>query len=141
MILQTDNRLNKSINNFGCYYMSILFLLNKHIGLKLSTGIIIKYFNECVSKGYITDNNDYHAFINSAQKVFIHLGMNVKYTDAHEPPKRNCASNEIEILCLKNHLGKKHFVVGDGRGHIAFDPMGVSGRDYRLNSKRIFKIC
>lgn len=139
MILQTDSRLRKEINSHGCYFMSILFLINKYTGLQMSPDLIDKYFMSCVTLGYITNNSTYTAFIESAEGIFKHLGLNVRYTNTHEPPQRNCAKNEIEILCLRNCNGSKHFVVGDGKGHIAFNPMGIS-KGYKLHSKRIFKL-
>ena len=139
MILQTDRRLRPEINTFGCYFMSILFLANKYAKVPLSTVVIGKIFNDCVEMGYILNSKGYSAFIQNAEGIFKHLGLDCKYTNNHEPPKRNCSKNEFEILCLQNSKGKKHFVVGDGKGHIAYDPMGTSSIDYKLKSKRIFK--
>ena len=139
MILQTDKRLREEINDYGCYFMSILFLANKYTGLPLSINTIENIFERCVDKGYIKNDEGYSAFIISAEGIFKYLGLNCKYTNAHEPPKRNCSKNEIEILCLKNCRGIKHFVVGDGKGHVAYDPMGISASSFKLHSKRIFK--
>jgi hypothetical protein len=139
MILQTDRRLNKDINGFGCYFMSIMFLVNKYIGFELSTVTLNRVFTECVGMGYIENNQTYRAFINSSEKIFNHLGLKVKYNDRHDPPKYKCTRDEIEILCLKYEWGK-HFVVGDGRGNIAYNPMGRTQSGYVLQSKRIFKL-
>lgn len=139
MILQTDERLREEINRYGCYFMSIMFLLNKYTGLKLSTVLISQYFNQCVELGYITNNDTYKAFIDSAEGIFKHLGLNVKYNNRHDKPTVVCSRNEIEILCLEYEWGK-HFVVGDGYGHIAYNPMGRTQSGYILHSKRIFKL-
>ena len=135
MILQTDKRLNGQINKYGCYFMSILFLVNKHIGLQLSTVSIISVYNQAVKLGIIESN----CFVNDPDKLFNNLGMNVKYTQAHEPPKRKCVEGEIEILCLQ-YPTYNHFVVGDGNGNIAYNPMGITAPNYYLKSKRIFKL-
>jgi len=140
MILQTDERLNESINKYGCYFMSILFLANKFKGVKLSTVSILRYWRECIDKGYMLENDELHSFIVSAEKIFLHLGLKVKYTNKHEASDRNCSKQEIEILCLQNNRGLKHFVVGDGKGHIAYNPMGRDNPTYSVRSKRIFKL-
>ena len=139
MILQTDARLKKEINGYGCYFMSILFLVNKYTGYRLSTEIINKVFNDCVELGFITNNNKYKAFIESAESIFNYLGLKTQYNNRHDPPKYMCNNREIEILCLKYEWGK-HFVVGDGRGNIAYNPMGKTQHGYILQSKRIFKL-
>ena len=140
MILQTDDRLNKSINKYGCYFMSIVFLVNKHTGLKLSIPIIERLYRECCELGYIEDSNKRKAFIWNAEAVFKHLGLEVKYNDRHDPANYVCHTEEIEILCIRvGENWTKHFVVGDGYGHVAFDPMGIS--DIRkLDSNRVFKV-
>lgn len=139
MILQTDRRLREEINRYGCYFMSILFLANKYTGLQLSTVTVGRIFNECVELGYILNNDQYKAFIKSAEKIFNHLELKVKYNNRHDPPKYKCNNNEIEILCLKYEWGK-HFVVGCGSGSIAFNPLGRTQSGYTLHSKRIFKL-
>jgi hypothetical protein len=135
MILQTDKRLNEQINKYGCYFMSILFLANKYIGLQLSTTSIISVYNQSVKLGIMESN----CFINDPDNIFKNLGMEAEYTQRHEPPKRRCKDNEIEILCLK-YPTYNHFVVGDGKGNIAYNPMGKTADGYYLKSKRIFKI-
>jgi len=135
MILQTDDRLNESINVYGCYFMSLLYLANKLTGYKLSTTVIISLYNKFIDFRFMSTD----CFIGDPDGIFKYLGLKTKYTDTHEPPQRNCAKNEIEILCLKNCNGLTHFVVGDGKGHIAYNPMGVS-IGFKLHSKRIFKL-
>lgn len=140
MILQTDSRLNKSINKYGCYFMSIVFLVNKHTGLELSIPIIEKLYKDCCELGYIEDSNTRKAFIWDVNSVFKHLGLEVRYNGRHDPPNYVCNTQEIEILCVRvGDSMTKHFVVGDNYGHIAYDPMGLS--DVRkFDSKRVFRV-
>ena len=135
MILQKDNRLNGNINSFGCYFMSILFHCNKRLNLMFSAGIIEGIYREVINKGYMEKD----CYIKNPSAIFKHLGLKVRFTEAHEPPDRDCAENEIEILAFK-YKTYTHFVVGDGYGHVAFDPLGMSNsvRLGRLHSKRIF---
>lgn len=135
MILQTDKRLRKEINQYGCYLMSILFLANKHGRIILSTDIIENVADKLIEFGYMNKN----CFILSAENIFKSLGLKVRYHDKHDPITYMCKYNEIEILCLNVGSGSRHFVVGDGMGHIAYDPMGTSKVNF-VESKRVFKL-
>lgn len=135
MILQTDKRLRKEINQYGCYLMSILFLANKHAKTLLSTDIIENIADALIGMGHMSKT----CFINSSENIFKSLGLNVKYNNRHDPISYMCKYNEIEILCLNVSSGTKHFVVGDGMGNIAYDPMGTSKVNF-VESKRVFKL-
>jgi len=135
MILQTDKRLNESINKYGCYFMSILFLVNKYLGLELSTDSILKIYDQSIKNNIMESN----CYVNNPDKLFNNLGLRTKYTQVHESPNRKCSEDEIEILCLK-YSNYNHFVVGDGKGNITYNPMGKTAPNYYLKSKRIFKI-
>lgn len=61
----------------------------------------------------------------------------------HEPADHAPAEDEWEVLRYERQAGSvavSHFVLGDGAGAVAYDPMGdsVTVRDGRLVSKRIF---
>lgn len=135
MILQTDNRLPKLVNRYGCYFMSLLFLANKYTGFKLSTTVIVKLYNNFIEMGYMDKN----CYIQNPDRILSNLGLNGVYAQRHDPPKYKCKHDEIEILCLQ-YPTYTHFVVGDGLGHIAYNPMGITAPNYFLKSKRIFKI-
>jgi hypothetical protein len=143
MILQTDNRLNKNIRDYGCYFMDILYLSNKFTGLQLSVERIERLYKTFVQAGAMTST----CSIKDPNRCFTMAGLQVRYTDKHEKPSRRCNTDEIEILCYYNPDGNggrgfTHFVVGDGYGHVAYDPIGnsVTVRDGYLKSKRIFKL-
>ena len=135
MILQTDNRLNDNINRFGCYFMSLLFVINKHVGYKLSTVVITKLYLELVELRFMDTN----CYIKDPEGILNYLGLKCKYTNRHEPPKYKAKHGEIEILCLQ-YPNYKHFVAGDGNGNISFNPMGVTADNAYIHSKRIFKL-
>lgn len=136
MILQTDSRLRKEIHDDGCYYMSILFLVNKYTGLELSADFIDAMFDMFVSIGAMSRE----CYILDPDRIFGHLGLKVKYTDMHERPERKCRPDEIEILYFFGPAGG-HFVAGDGNGNVTYDPWGASRAvaEGRLVSKRIFR--
>ncbi len=133
MILQTNKNLVPQINNYGCYFMSILFLAVKHTGLELSTRKINALYHEVILKGYM----DMNCYISNPTAIFKHLGLEARYTDRHEPNDYFCNDNELEILCYQR-TGYRHFMVGN-EGIVAYDPMGNSTGG-TLISKRIFRL-
>jgi hypothetical protein len=137
MILQRDERLRKEIQEEGCYFMSILFLVNKHTNIKLSPEFINQVFEILVSVGAMSSD----CYILDPEAIFQYLNLPVKYTDQHEGPSRVCGPDEIEILYFFGPAGG-HFVVGDGKGNVAYDPWGISRAvtEGRLVSKRIFRV-
>lgn len=136
MILQTDSRLRKAIHDDGCYYMSIFYLVNKWTGLEVSADFIDSLFDVFVSDGEMSKE----CYILDPEKIFNHLGFKVKYRDVHDKPTRMCKPDEVEILYFFGPAGG-HFVAGDGKGNVAYDPWGVSRAvsEGRLVSKRIFR--
>ncbi|MHA2065529.1 MAG: DUF261 family protein [Candidatus Thorarchaeota archaeon] len=137
MILQRDMRLNASINKYGCYYMSILFLCNKYRNVELSTGMINELYVIFQDTGWM----DNECFINDPQAIFGYMGLQVYYYDRHDPPFYKCKKDEIEILRFQ-YVAWKHFVVGDGLSHVTYDPYGTSKavRLGELRDKRVFRI-
>ncbi len=133
MILQTNKSLVPQINNYGCYFMSILFLVVKHTGLELSTRKINALYHEVINKGYM----DMNCYISDPTAIFKHLGLEATYTDRHEAPDYFTRKNELEILCYQR-TGYRHFMVGN-QSVIAYDPMGDSSGGH-LISKRIFRL-
>jgi len=136
MILQRDTRLKQEIQEYGCYLMSIFFLVNKYTNFPFSAEIINNLYHNYVKKGWI----DSDCMILDPNAIFGFLEMEVSYTDRHEPPERQTLKNEIEILKYVSEYGN-HFVTGDGNGNVAYDPYGVSNavKHGRLESKRIFR--
>jgi hypothetical protein len=136
MILQRDPRLRQEIQEWGCYLMSILFLVNKWTNFTLSAELINDLYKTFHKKGWI----DEECTILNPNAIFSFLEMDVAYTNRHEPPVRRTRKDEIEILKFVSSYGP-HFVAGDGDGHVAYDPWGVSNaiKHGRIESKRIFR--
>jgi hypothetical protein len=117
--------------------MSILFLGNKYTGYQLGTKKINNLYMYCLDCGWIDED----VYINDADGIFAELGLHTRFHDKHEDPWILCRDDEIEIM--RYQLGHwKHFVVGDGHGHVAYDPMGVSRavKEGELRDKRIFDL-
>ena len=140
MILQRDVRLLTPIQRFGCYYMDIAFLANKYTNCALDAERLNDGYEDCVYAGYMGEN----CFVDRPAKIFHYFGLAVHYRNEHTVPEYVCGLNELEILFFEwDRLGKKpwpHFVVGDGAGHVAYDPWGVATAVIHgeLRSKRIF---
>lgn len=137
MILQRDGRLRPAIQESGCYYMSLLWYINKFTNASLSAETINDgMFTLFMKRGWLTED----AFVNSPQQILNWGGVDCVYTDQHEPPDRVCADNEFEILYWKHPQSGGHFTAGNGFGICTYDPWGVSksATEGTLVSKRIF---
>jgi hypothetical protein len=133
MILQTNPALPEIIRKYGCGLMCIIWHSARLSGCTIS-GIadILDIYNESVSHGAM----DANCFIRNWDAVFSAAGLGTEYTGRHEPADRDCRGTEIEILRFPGH-----FVAGDGRGNVTYDPWGVSRAiSQPMRSKRIFKV-
>ena len=151
MILQRDKRLQNlfqdtSYHDYGCYETSILFLVNKILNEPLDPDTIYSLHKEFVRAGWVQHDGTYKCYIKDAPAIFGHFGLNatqVFVAGSHRiPASRVCGDNEYEILLFKQPGYYGHFVVGDGRGHVAFDPWGESNsvESGTLLNKRVFRI-
>lgn len=143
MLQQNDPQIkHKTLRLFGCYFFTILYFAEKERGEEYTYPDIMTYFLGMVERGFM-DFCD--AFIFDPEGIFQYFGIDVTYTDRHEPPDYQTLDGDIEILYYERVKpdGDKvpHFVAGDGRGGIAFDPAGDSRtvREGTLKSKRIFR--
>ena len=146
MILQRDPRLLPEIREQGCYFMSILFFINKFTNTQWTGNKINQFYRTMVHIGAIMADADFttvsddDSTIIDPDKIFLMKGCNVRYNNRHDPPDYVCNDNEFEILKLV-YQGKAHFVCGDGKGNVTYDPWGESetAKKGYLHSKRIFR--
>jgi hypothetical protein len=105
------------------------------LSAELITGDLFDVF---VANGWMNAN----CYILNPERILRYFGVEASYTGVHEKPDRPCASGEIEVLYFKHPTAGGHFVAGDGEGHVAFDPWGVSrsATEGVLESKRVFRI-
>jgi hypothetical protein len=138
MILQRDIRLRKEIKEDGCYLMCLLYIANKYTNTPLSPQRI----NGTLWYKFLQDKFlDANCFIRDPGGILRAMGLKADYTGVHEKPTYPCKANEVEILYFEGPAGG-HFVCGDGRGNVTYDPWGVSRAvtEGRLVSKRIFRL-
>lgn len=146
MILQKDKRYTiEPLKRYGCYFHCIAFLANKYVNCDLSVEIMEEKYKLAVNLGYM----DVDCYIKRPDAIFRLFGFPVAYLGKQPSSYLPGPNEEIEILCFKRTYqsgGKpvtyKHFVVGDGRGHVAYDPQGNSNavKYGNLVSKRVFKV-
>jgi hypothetical protein len=145
MILQKDTYFNDYVKRFGCYFMSLIYLACQKASQSFDKDDIAFFYGYFVDKKWMDEN----CFIRAPEDILGFLGLKVKYLghrEGHDPT----LGDELEILCFKrtytDREGRnrtyKHFVVGDGLGHVAYDPIGMSNavKYGELVSKRVFKL-
>lgn len=138
---QTDPAFSENHNRYGCYFQSIGKIAWQEGTFR--SAFPRKEFNAyakiCTDAEYI--KRDFR--IRLPNNVFLVMGLVVEYTDRWENADRDCAPDEREILRMV-YKGVEHFVVGDGRGQVEWDPWSATGsytaKHGTVKDKRIFKI-
>ena len=134
MILQTNSKLLPAIQQYGCGYMVCAWYAIICRGWEIDD---VRELNDkyktAVSIGAMTDN----CFVQDWTLLMRIVGLDAEYTGRHEPKDRICQTGEIEILRFPGH-----FVAGNGRGEVTYDPWGRSYavQTGQVKSKRIFRI-
>ncbi len=141
MILQRDKRAIKEIQEYGCYYMSLLYFANKYTNCQLGFPFINELYDISKKLDYISEAN----LVKFPDRILRKLGLLTVYL-GHLPASYVCKPDEFEILHFK-WIDKKgvehhHFVAGDGKGHVTYDPWGFSATvaNGELHNKRIFRV-
>ena len=109
MIYQNDDRLLIEIQDYGCYYLSILYLVECLTDKNFTVNAINDDFTDFKYLGVISDE----AFIEHPAWIFRKYDILVDYLGAYKLHKY--AYGELEVLKF-HRPGMVHFVVGDGRG-------------------------
>jgi len=147
MILkQTDGRLAKYINKYGCYYMS----LANAVGKEFLPEELNNIWNKAISLGYISgdmnndgDMDDYNELlIVNANGLCKLLGAKLIYIDKHFPADTVIPDNTYAIGCFFNPANKfRHFVVIDKDKKVIYDPIrsSLTVQKGYLESIRLFK--
>jgi len=125
-------RAATNIGVSGCYWLSI-------INASKIDCDIIKFYARCVYNKWINDD----CFVNAPDEIMQDLTCKA-WNVTKESANYKCRPGEIEILRFERvNTGATlaHFVVGDGLGNVAYDPLGDSGtvKYGTLASKRIFR--
>ena len=122
----------KRIGDSGCYFLSILHLANRE-------NEAIGFYRQALSVGAMEDD----CYIKDPPRL-LSLVAGGRWSVEHKPADYQTKGNELEILRFERKATTKtyaHFVVGDGRGQVAYDPLdnAQTVAQGKLVSKRIFK--
>ena len=137
MILQTHPRLRPQIQQYGCYFMSLLWHGVMEKKVSLDPEIIDELYMVFQKHGLMTDS----CFIQNPVEILRHLRIDVRSV-RKTPDSYVCRDNELEILQFKAAGEISHFVAGDSFGAVTYDPYGRSRSvlEGECISKRVFEI-
>lgn len=122
----------KKIGDSGCYFISLLRLVK-------SENVAISLYRQALHEGFI----DADCFVRDPAGV-LRLAAGGRWSVRHEGADYQPKLDELEILRFERQTTGAtyaHFVVGDGAGHVIYDPLGNSRTvaEGQLVSKRIVK--
>lgn len=133
--LQTDNELPFEVRKWGCYLLCALYVLCEEKKRDMCYPLIKLAYYLGKQNGYIESG----CFVSNLWGVYeeLHYG-NLKKDIKWGTKAETCPKGAYELLFYKwNNLG--HFVVGNGKGGILYDPMGEASvvmKNGKLSSKR-----
>ena len=154
MTRQKNPKLYPAIQKEGCYMLSGMKKVQLLTGDKFdfdNPEFVNKTYEELLKKNIINSR----CLMQSPTKFFEYFGLDIRQRVKADGVAFEATyipfQNEFEILCFKTSviLGNyTHFVLGDGKSGVEFDPMGVSDTNPlgyvctkgKLSSKRIFAI-
>lgn len=147
-ITQTDKRLLKAINDYGCYFLCLAesssIKFEENDGCQKLNGIWAKV----TELGYITGDlnhdgdvdDDGEAEIQNPEKIANEFfNLNVKYDDKHHAPEEEIPSG-VKLLIGKFFWKGSHFVILNKRKDVTYDSIGKSNtvKNGKLKSMRYF---
>jgi hypothetical protein len=141
-IYQTDSQFPKAFGE-ACYFMSILWQLNKQFGLP-------EWTHEAILEVYNSEEIDHDVeadlTVNQPQKLCDAIvGPDKVLFRGKFDANYETAADEFEILVWhRDGTDFDHFVGGNGYGVVVYDPWSASGsltvKEGQMISKRIYKI-
>ena len=141
---QTDPLFPEDVNKWGCALLCIAKIAYEELGFTPgSKEEIVKRVLAVRQVGIREGYLDEELTILDYNKVFLLFGLIVMYTDKHEPVYLMCDDKEREMLYMEFD-GQGHFVCGDGRSQVKWDPYSKKGsrtaKYGRVVNKRIFEV-
>jgi len=141
-IFQTDKELPIEINHWGCYFMSLTERLTTLFSKPFTHETVLAYYHDAQAAKIIDDQVTLLAPQAYCDMV---LGINRVVFVGKVDPFYVCEPYDFEILCYhKDGASFNHFVSGDGKGLVLYDPWSSEGSDSVKNGscigKRIYRI-
>lgn len=143
-IYQTDKEFPQEIQEFGCCFLSLLWLIDNKKDLDLMThDAVIAIFDQAKKDRILGDE----CFLQNPQGLcdyFLQSGK-ILYK-GWAPSNYKCSESEVEQLVFHwEEKGFTHFVAGNGSGLVIYDPINYGGQGSNtvkygyLESKRIYQ--
>jgi hypothetical protein len=140
-IYQTDAEFPPDIRSYGCYFLSLLFQLDRLFSLGIMDHKIIQAIYEAESKDFDLGPECY---ISNPKGLANHVARGKTDFLGRFDRFYVCRENEFEVCRWFNpNTDFGHFVAGDGKGNVIYDPIEGGSRTVRegyLESKRIFQV-
>jgi len=130
----------KHIGDSGCYFLSILKAAQGIGAMDIDyPGEALAWYWCGIDKGWLGDD----CLVIDGAALLSHLAAVIAYTLHKESADYQAKPGDIEILRFeveKTGITYSHFVLGDGKGGVAWDPWpgSLTVRNGKLMSKRIF---
>ena len=134
---EARQRIMLSLGEGGCYVLSMVHIAEDLTGHRIDA---VKAYLDLVRVGILREDG----YVNDASAVMEALAGG-QWSVRKEGPDYAPKNGEFEVLRFERPTPKviySHFVLGDGRGGVKYDPLGnsqtVAGGE--LMSKRILKM-
>ena len=139
MIFQTDSEFDPDIQHFGCYFLSLLWQLNRLLGVTDLDHKVIEviYNHEKEDKDMASE-----AFIQNPQGLVDFIAPGKVHFVGKQDKSYQCAPGEFAVQCWYNPATDFHHFVAEGSdGGVAYDPIQGGSRTVRegaIDSKRVY---
>ena len=135
-IFQITQGIDQWLQHYGCSFFSVLFLLGMDLTIAEINGI---YYD---GRPKIYNEKDQLLWIAFAQFLNSKYETHLEYQGWRD---RNYVPKEGEKEILHFYISDEypdHFVIGDGKGNVAWDPMNndVAKDSGKLIDKRLFSV-
>jgi hypothetical protein len=129
---ESRQKLMKTLGEYGCYFLSLIHLAEELTGKRIDA---IDAFLYARQQKWIEDD----CTMLAPDSVLSRFAGAV-FAVAKEDAGYSAKDGEYEVLQFQNGTFK-HFVLGDGHGRVAYDPLGDSNTVAKgvVIGKRIFR--
>lgn len=128
---ESRQRIMKNLGEYGCYFLSLVHMAEKITGKRIDA---VEVFVRVLEKKWVDEEA---TLLDPASVLGYMTGLN--FTVRKDSEQYLPRQNEYEILQFVNG-SYTHFVLGDGKGYVSYDPLGNSRTvaQGKCMSKRIF---
>ena len=146
MIFQTDSEFEPDIQHYGCYFLSLLWQLNRLLGVpSLDHKVIEIIYNDCehtdANNNGVTDMAP-EAFIADPQGVVDFIAPGKVHFVGKQDKAYQCQPGEFAVQAWYNPATDFHHFVAEGSdGGVGYDPIQGGSRTVRegaIDSKRVY---